>query len=244
MIISPRGSARSSRTFSSGLALHAEVDAVASFRNTIPKSLAQSVFLQLPGPMGTSEDRRRLSGACVSGTFRGVVWRSEKRALVSMRSDVLVQVAHLCGREIAVWACVRTQLLVHSPDMSPQVPIRRGYEITFGDQTAVIVCLQMLHVDVPEQPLFLRKALITVIVRAQEGARSRSQIRVVLAGVRHQVFLVPEGLITNPALVVPPYVPNQIRLAFGSVFAVGTRVRSQALVDRSIVSIQMTQKAC
>ena len=121
--------------------LHAEVDAVASFRNTIPKSLAQSVFLQLPGPMGTSEDRRRLSGACVSGTFRGVVWRSEKRALVSMRSDVLVQVAHLCGREIAVWACVRTQLLVHSPDMSPQVPIRRGYEITFGDQTAVIVCL-------------------------------------------------------------------------------------------------------
>ena len=102
----------------------------------------------------------------------------------------------------------------------------------------------MLHVDVPEQPLFLRKALITVIVRAQEGARSRSQIRVVLAGVRHQVFLVPEGLITNPALVVPPYVPNLVRLAFGSVFAVGTRVRSQALVDRSIVSIQMTQKAC
>ena len=194
--------------------------------------------------MCTSEDRRRLSGACVSGTFRGVVWRSEKRALVSMRSDVLAQVAHLCGRETAVWACVRTQLLVHSPDMSPQVPIRRGYEIRFGDQTAVIVCLQMLHVDVPEQPLFLRKALITVIVRAQEGARSRSQIRVVLAGVRHQVFLVPEGLITNPALVVPPYVPNLVRLAFGSVFAVGTRVRSQALVDRSIVSIQMTQKAC
>ncbi len=44
MIISPRGSARSSRTFSSGLALHAEVDAVASFRNTIPKSLAQRVY--------------------------------------------------------------------------------------------------------------------------------------------------------------------------------------------------------